>query len=344
MKKKDSTQTELPEFRFSLKDQKSRVLPFGDARQATVEDFPVSKNIAGVLMNLKPGGLRELHWHANAAEWGFVISGNVRTTIVDPQGRYEENYFGEGDIWYFPRGHGHSIEGLSPDGTTFMLVFDNGAFSEFATFSVTDWLANTPIETVAKNLHVDKDELKALPDKEVYIVKASEDKNEKTPDDAPPLTHKFKLLSQEPFRKTEGGTLWMASSKEFPISTTMSGGVLELKPGALRELHWHPNTDEWCYVLSGKARLTIFASSGLSTVAELNEGDIGYAPMGYGHSIQNISDEDCRLMIVFNGGMYEEISLSSWLASNPEQLVADNLNLPLETVRKFSKGQKFIVK
>ena len=332
----------LPEFKFPLAGQKARELPMGWAKQATVADFPVSKNIAGVLMYLKPQGLRELHWHANAAEWGYVISGNVRTTIINPDGQYETNEFKEGDIWYFPRGHGHSIEGLGPDGTTFMLVFDNGAFSEFATFSITDWLAQTPREIVSKNLNVDAADLDGLPDKEVYIVDIKEKLVSKKLNSSP-LTHKYSLLSQNPLRNCDGGKLWLASSKVFPISTTMSGGILLLEPEALRELHWHPNADEWLYVISGKIRLTVFASSGLSSVNELSDSDIGYTPMGYGHSIENIGDEECKLLIVFNSGVYEEISLSSWLASNPDELVAANLNLPPEVVRKFSNKETFIL-
>ncbi|MBK8553659.1 MAG: cupin domain-containing protein [Ignavibacteria bacterium] len=332
----------LPEFKFSLKDQKARELPLGWAKQATVTDFPVSKNIAGVLMSLKPNGLRELHWHANAAEWGFVISGNVRTTIINPEGQYETNEFKEGDIWYFPRGHGHSIEGLGPDGTTFMLVFDNGAFSEFATFSITDWLSQTPREIVMKNLQVNEDDLKSLPDKEVYITGIKERLVNKKLNSSP-LTHKYSLLSQNPLRDCDGGKLWIASSKVFPISVTMSGGILLLEPEALRELHWHPNADEWLYVISGNVRLTVFASSGLSSVEELSEGEIGYTPMGYGHSIENTGDSECRLLVVFNSGTYEEISLSSWLASNPDDLVAANLNLPPGVVKKFPDKEAFIL-
>ena len=332
----------LPEFKFSLTDQKARELPLGWAKQATVQDFPVSKNIAGVLMKLEPLGLRELHWHANAAEWGFVISGNVRTTIINPEGQYETNDFKEGDVWYFPRGHGHSIEGLGPDGTTFMLVFDNGSFSEFATFSITDWLSQTPPEIVAKNLFVDLSELKDLPSKEVYITGIKEKLINKKLNSSP-LTHKYSLLSQNPLRDCDGGKLWLVSSLEFPISTTMCGGTLTLKPEALRELHWHPNADEWLYVISGKIRLTVFASSGLSSVLELSEGEIGYTPAGYGHSIENTGEIDCRLLIVFNSGVYEEISLTSWLSSNPDELVAANLNLSGDIVRKFPDKEEFII-
>ena len=92
-------ETTLPDFSFPLAQQPARVLPGGSAREATAVQFPVSKNIAGVLMTLKPGGLRELHWHANAAEWAYVIEGAVRVTIVDPQGRIEIADFAPGDVW-----------------------------------------------------------------------------------------------------------------------------------------------------------------------------------------------------------------------------------------------------
>lgn len=329
------------DFKFSLTDQTPRTLSAGWAKQASVNDFPLSKSIAGVLMELKPGGLRELHWHANAAEWGYVISGNVRTTIIDPQGRHEINNFKAGDVWYFPRGHGHSIEGLEPDGTTFMLVFDNGAFSEFATFSLSDWLAQTPREIVSKNLSVPENDLKTLPEKEVYIVQGKITKDDKALD-SPPLTHKYSLLEQEPTVKRQQGELWVVSSNEFPIAQTITGGIMKLKPGALRELHWHPNADEWLYVISGNVELTEFASSGESAVVELSEGDIGFTPMGFGHSIENKGGDECILLITFNSGTYEEISLSSWLSSNPSQLVSDNLNLPVEIVKKFPKENLFI--
>ena len=92
----DPGATQLPDFRFSMGKQPLRELPGGTAREVTAREFPVSQNIAAVLMTLKPGGLRELHWHANAAEWAYVIEGNVRVTIVDTQGRLEIADFGRG--------------------------------------------------------------------------------------------------------------------------------------------------------------------------------------------------------------------------------------------------------
>jgi oxalate decarboxylase len=343
--------TPLPDFSMSLIKQPARELPGGSAREATARQFPVSKNLAGVLMTLKPGGLRELHWHANAAEWAYVIEGSVRVSVIDPKGRLEILDFGPGDVWYFPRGHAHSIQGLGPGSSDakFLLVFDNGYFSEFATFSLTDWLAQTPKELVAKNLNVPASDLRDLPNKEVYIAMGP------VPPPLPvnpvsgpgtalvaPLTHKYSLHSQKPFRKYPEGEIHLVSANEFPVSTTMTGAVMKLGPGALRELHWHPNADEWQYVLSGKVRLTVFASHGLSKIVELATGDIGFVPMGYGHAIENIGDSPTELVLVFNSGDYQEISLSTVLATNPAYLLETNFRLPKRVIDKLPKKQEFI--
>ena len=122
-------------------------------------------------MQLEPGGLRELHWHANAAEWAYVIKGGCRVTTIDPQGHCEIVDFGEGDVWYFPRGHGHSIQGIGPGPCEFILIFDNGYFSEFGTFSITDWIGHVPAEVLAKNFAVPASTFANFPKKEVYLVK-----------------------------------------------------------------------------------------------------------------------------------------------------------------------------
>lgn len=338
----------LPAFRFPLEAQKARVEDGGTAREASVAQFPVSKAIAGVSMRLQPGGLRELHWHANAAEWAYVIRGRCRVTVYDPEGRSETADFGPGDVWYFPRGHGHSIQGLGPDECHFILVFDNGSFSEFATFSITDWLAHTPVATLAKDLGVPVAALKGLPRREAYIVKgavppALPASPAPGSQHAPRLTHRYALEAQEP-RAFGGGTVRIVSAHEFPISTTMTGALMTLEAKALRELHWHPNADEWQYYIAGRARMTVFASGGRAQTVDFGPGDVGYVPQGYGHYIENIGDAACRMLLVFNSGEYQEIGLSGWLASNPPRLVAANLGLPESVVAKFPRRNQFIAR
>jgi oxalate decarboxylase len=139
------------------------------SREANVTEFPVSTGLAGVLMSLAPGALRELHWHANAAEWACVISGHCRITIIDPAFNSETSDFGPGDVWYFPRGYGHSIQASGAQDCVFLLVFDSGYFSEYATFSISDWIGHTPPEVLAKAFGVPASTFASFPKEEVYF-------------------------------------------------------------------------------------------------------------------------------------------------------------------------------
>lgn len=340
-------QPELPSFRFALEEVKPRVFEGGKALESTVDNFPASQNIAGVSMYLKPGGLRELHWHANAAEWAYVIKGHCRVTVFDPEARWEVKDFGPGDVWYFPRGHGHSIQGIGDEECHFILVFDNGRFSEFATFSITDWIAHIPPEVLAKNFRSNPDVFRNFPKKEVYIAQGPVPPP--LPSDlaafsqkAPSLTHKYSLGAQrgEIF---DGGTFQMVSRKQFPISTTMTGAVQTLKPRALRELHWHPNADEWQYYISGHTRVSIFGATGRSRTEEFGPGDVAYIPRGYGHYIENTSNsEDSKTLIVLDSGDYQEISLSEWMASNPTDLLQTNFGVPKTVFQAFPRANPLI--
>src|SRR4051812_21121517 len=189
---------ELPNFKFALEKSKGRVLGKNTAKEATVKQFPISKGIAGVSMTLAPGGMRELHWHATAAEWAFVDKGRVRTTVLSPGGYRETNDFEPGDVWYFPRGHGHMLECLGDEPCHFVLIFDNGYFSEFGTFSITDWIGHTPPALLAKNFGVPASSFDGFPRKEVYFAQgsrppavAADPLAGKVPG---PRTHKYRLL------------------------------------------------------------------------------------------------------------------------------------------------------
>ena len=299
----------------------------------------MSDKIAGVLMQLAPGGLRELHWHANAAEWAYVLKGRCRVTTIDPQGRSQITDFGPGDVWYFPRGFGHSIEGLGPEDCLFVLVFDNGYFTEFGTFSISDWLAHTPAEVLAKNFGVPAQSFAPFPRGEVYIAKGPVPPPlpaEPAPGslDSGPLTHRYQLLAQRP-QTFAGGTLRVVSERDFPISRTITGAILRINPGGLRELHWHPNADEWQYYIAGRGRMTVFGSHGRARTEEFRAGDVGYVPTGYGHYIENTGTDDLEILIAFNSGVYEAINITAWMAANPRLLLATNFGVPEGAFEKF---------
>ena len=171
-------------------------------------------------------------------------------------------------------------------------MFDNGYFSEFGTFSISDWIGHAPKHLLAKNFPASV--FNNFPKNELYFAKG------KVPPAvaAPPLTHKYSLLSQKPFEVLGDGLEWRVDGTQFPISTTMTGLVLEMEPGSLRELHWHPNAAEWQYILSGEFNVTLFGSQGRWREETLGQGDVGYIPQGFGHSIENISSGKAKLVLL----------------------------------------------
>jgi len=333
---------QMPEIKYELEKQPLSTYSGGTSHEATAKNFPISKGICGVSMILKPGGLRELHWHANAAEWAYVTTGHCRVTVIDPEGRSEIRDFGPGDVWYFPRGHGHSIQGLGNEECHFILTFDNGYFSEFSTFSASDWIAQTQSETLRKAFGLSEAIFAKFPKKEVYMALGpvppplqSLQQFQSTP---PALTHKFSLGKQKP-DASQGGTFNYVDQKKFPISTTMSGAILNIAPGAMRQLHWHPGSDEWQYYIKGHARMTVFGANGRKITREFGPGDVGYVPQGYGHYIETVGDEHCEMLGVFNSGTYQEITLAEWLARTPKYLLETNFGIDPKIAEEIQKGK-----
>jgi oxalate decarboxylase len=334
---------ELPSFRFPLGTVAPKTFQGGSAKEATVAEFPVSDKLAGVYMTLEPGALRELHWHANAAEWAYVIDGCCRVTTIDPENQAQIVDFGPGDVWYFPRGHGHSIQGIGPAVCAFVLVFDNGYFSEFGTFSISDWVGHTPAETLAKNFGVPAATFANFPKSEVYIAQGPvpaplpQDPGPGTLIE-PPLTHRYRLLAQAP-ETFPGGSMRVVSMRDFPISSTMTGALFVIKPGGMRELHWHPNAAEWQFYIRGSGRMTVFGSHGRARTDTFGPGDVGYVPQGYGHYLENVGQDDLEIVLAFNNGIYQSISITAWMAANPDLLLATNFRVPETVFASLPKGE-----
>jgi oxalate decarboxylase len=336
----------LPTFKFALEKSEGKVIGTSYGKEATVTQLPISKGIAGVSMRIEPGAMRELHWHATAAEWALVLEGRVRTTVIDPSGFAETNDFDPGDVWYFPRGHGHMLQCLGDNPCHFILIFDNGYFSEFGTFSITDWVGHTPRPLLAKNFGLPEAAFETFPKEEAYFARGTLPAAEPTVPlqgwKLPPETHKYRLLAQPPHSTYPGGREWLVDSNRFPIAKTITGVVLDLDPGALRTLHWHPNADEWQYIIEGTVSVTLFGSHGRYRIEQLRQGDVGYIPQGYGHSIENVGDKAARILIGFNAGVYESIDLSQWIAGNPADVLATNFGQPPELFGKFPHHDVFI--
>jgi oxalate decarboxylase len=336
----------LPNLRFSFSDAHVRQESGGWTRQVTARELGISKNIAGVNMRLNRGGVRELHWH-KAAEWAYMLSGKARITGVDAQGRNFVDDVGVGDLWYFPSGIPHSIQGLDPDGAEFLLVFDDGEFDEDNTFLISDWFKHTPNEVLGKNFGVPVSLFGHTPDpSELYIFPAPVPgplSSDKIPGaTAVPQSFSHRLMAQEPI-KTRSGNVRISDSSTFPVSTTIAAALIEVNPGGMRELHWHPNTDEWQYYIEGQARMGVFGASGQARTFDFQAGDVGYVPFAMGHYIENTGATPLRFLEVFKSSYYADVSLDTWMALTPPELVQAHLNLDRQVMEALRKKKAPVV-
>ncbi|KAF8960664.1 RmlC-like cupin domain-containing protein [Flammula alnicola] len=333
---------------FSFSHQKLK--EGGWSRQQNVNHMPLATDIAGVNMRLEAGAIRELHWHS-ASEWGYVLKGDMRVSTITPEGQVWVGDLSEGDIWYFPAGNPHSLQAkdTSPDGSEFMLIFDEGTFSEDATFLLTDWLAHVPKSVVAKNFGME-DNLQAfdhIPEHELYIfpsIPPPEDINEDMviPNNTPyPFTFPFSKVVPD---KKQGGTVKVVDTRTFKVSEKISAAEVELEVGGLRELHWHPTQPEWTFFISGQARITLFASQSNAATYDFLPGDIAYIPPSFGHYIENIGNTTLKFIEILKTDLFQDISLAQWLALTPPELVKAHLGFSDETISRLSKTKQTLVK
>ena len=272
--------------------------------------------------------------------------GNASITAIDTEGRTFQDDVEEGDLWYFPAGIPHSIQGLESDGCEFLLAFDDGDFSEDSTFLLTDWLAHTPKEILAKNFGVPVSAFNDIPKHELYIFPAKVPpplSKDRTAGNGPiPTKFSHKMLAQEPYRM-KGGSVRITDSTIFPASKTISAALVEIEPGGMRELHWHTNGDEWQYYISGEARMTVFGSEGTARTFNYQAGDVGAVPFPMGHYIENIGKTTLRFLEIFRSDRFADISLSQWLAFTPHELVKAHLNIHESVLAKVPKKKTPIV-
>jgi oxalate decarboxylase len=332
----------MPAFRASFNLAPKRIQNGGWARQITQTDFAISTSISDVNMRLGPNGVRELHWHQQA-EWAIMTYGGCRVTILDTDGRPSVADVKEGDLWYFPAGLPHSLHGLEPDGCEFVIAFDNGMASEFNTLLLTDWMAHTPPETLSKNFGVPADAFSGIPLSNKWIYQsvqpipslATVTAQMASTTGNPPNPFVFSLGDQPPARETKSGSVRIADSTNFKVSKTIASTLVTIKPGGMREMHWHPNADEWQYYVKGQGRVTVFNTGPAAITTDFYAGDIGYVMKALGHYVENTGTTDLVFMEVFRADRFEEISLSDWLVHSPTTMVSETLNISPSTIAKF---------
>lgn len=336
----------IPNLKFPFAMAHNRLEDGGWAREVTQREMGAMKEMAIVNMRLPAGVVRELHWHKEG-EWAYVLKGKVRFYLIDNQRNVLIEDLEEGDLWYAPPGFPHAIQGLDDEGTEFVLVFNDGNFSENQTLLVTELFAHTPKEVLAKNFGVPVEAFDGIPASEKYIFRLpvpgplEEVRKELG---AVNFTNKYVFkASKQPKKEFEGGATQLVDNETFEV-TDLATLIIDLEPGGMREIHWHPDADELQYYISGKARMTVFDAVSNARTFDYEAGDVGYVPRTLSHYIENIGDEPVRVLNVFHKAKYSDVSLNNWLALTPKDLVKGHLDIDEPFISSLRQKYQTIVK
>ncbi len=232
-------------------------------------------------------------------------------------------------------------------GTEFLLVFDDGDFTENETFLITELFAHTPRSVLAKNFGVKEQSFEKIPKSERYIFQMPlpepiEEVRKLLPNNPPQIPYTFHASDADP-NNYDGGSTTVVDGGNFPV-TTISALIIELEPGAMREIHWHPNADEWQYYLEGEARMTVFDATSKARTFDYRAGDVGYVPRTMAHYIENIGSTKVRVLNLFDSPKYEDMSLNQWMALTPPDLVKTHLNLDDATMAVLRRERRTVVR
>lgn len=320
----------------------------GWARQQNIDVLPSAKAMAGVDMKLAPNAYRELHWHT-ANEWALILKGCVRIAAINDESQTFTDDLCEGDVWFFPSGVPHSIQAFD-QGVEFLLVFDQGDFDENGTFLVSEMFARTPTSVLAKNFEAPVEAFKDIPKEELYIFNGTpqpkdiKKQNMTASEGSIPTSHAYSYhWSQQRPYEVAGGSVKILDPTTFPIAAGFSAALVTVKPGAMREMHWHTTSDEWDYFLQGSGRATIYRAPDAGRTFDFTAGDIGYIPKAAAHYVENTGTEDLVFLEMLLAPKFSDISVAQWLALTPKQTVKDHLKLPDSLLDRLPK-EKTILK
>jgi oxalate decarboxylase len=223
-------------------------------------------------------------------------------------------------------------------------------FSEDNTFLISDWLAHTPPEVLSKNTGLDADDLAKLPTNELFIFPADLPRSLEQDKAAAggsavesPIRYTFKMEAMAPTKKTRGGEVRVVDSHNFPVSKSVAAGLVTIRPGGMRELHWHPNASEWQFYIAGKGRMTVFMPPGKARTMDFNANDVGLVPAVAGHYIENTGETDLVFLELFKADEFVDFSMNNWIRRLPPEMVTSHLRLDDRAIKKIPAEKQEVI-
>lgn len=189
-----------------------------------------------------------------------------------------------------------------------------------------------------------------------------EEQNVTTASGVIPRTESYSYhFSEQDAHEVAGGSVKIVDPVTFPIASNFSAAIVTVHPGGMREIHWHPTSDEWTFFIQGQGRATLFTAPNAATTFDYRAGDIGYFPQSNSHYIENTGEEDLIFVEVLQASQFTgkliinftfqvhptdpllDMALGQWIASTPRQIVKDTLKLSDSTLASLKTEKQYVV-
>jgi oxalate decarboxylase len=329
---------------FNLEAIKPQAVCNGGTRSmANANNFPILKGMAIYSLRLDKGGVREPHWHPNAAELGYCLTGRALMTVFSPGAGHDTFTVDPGEIVFVPRGYIHDIENIHEGDTKFAIVFNHELPEDIGISGSTGAMTDT---VLAATFGLSSGYFRSFNRASKDVLITSKSKNtvvEPIPTTLKkiPNYHKFNLKAFPPTVQSSGGTVSLGNVNNFGILKGLACYLLTLRPKGIREPHWHPNAAELDYVISGRARMTIFSPGDNVDTFEVGPGEIVFIPSGYFHYIENVSpDKDMQFAVFFNHERPEDIGISGVFGAYSNEVLGSVFGLQSKVLDSLPNYQE----
>lgn len=302
----------------------------GSVRGVDAGNFPLLRGMSMRRLVLAPGVVREPHWHANADELAYCVSGEVLVSLLDTGDVFGSFTIGAGEMFHVTTGSLHTIENVGEGEAELIIVFSHEKPEEFSLHgafgAMTDAVLGNTFTLPASDFSVLRRETgspmlvrRGAP----AVVPAST---------ALPDPHKFGVEAATPLIDHPYGTARVARSKFWPALRNLAMYAIDIPENGMREPHWHPGTAEMGYVHKGRARMSILDPDGSVDTYQLEPGDTYFIPKSYPHHIEVIADEDIHFLVFFDQAMPADIGYRASTTSVSTDVLAAVFGIAPESV------------
>lgn len=331
----------LPPFVYRLEQSAPLNYAGGTLRTATVENIPGLKDMAIFSEVVNPGAVRELHWHPNAHELSYILSGEGTIGVMPPEGKLLAFPISTGSVSFAPAGYPHYIVNTGPEPLRLVLAFSHENPQRL------DWsvaLPMVPTSLVAETFGVSAAAVPLLSSRgDVSIVPATGKLPQPSMSDAAkPFTINVSQVKPNTYI---GGTTRPVVGNNLSSLQGLSLFPLTAQPFGLREPHWHANASELNYCVSGHAQIGMVAPNGGTQTVVVGPGDVCYIPVNWFHYIANITEDPLDFLVFFSNPNPDHIDLSQLTAAFPAELLAASFDIdPAVIAHLPNRGDVFIAK